>query len=149
MSDATGASNSAGDSWEHFSHDADMGVHGMGASMAAAFEQAALALTAVVTDPEDVRSAAMVDVRCEEADPELLFVDWLNTVIYEMATREMLFGRFHVEVENGVLTASLHGESVDRSRHEPAVEVKGATLTELEVHQDAAGVWHAHCVVDV
>ena len=33
--------------WEHFEHDADIGVRGIGASKADAFEQAALALTAV------------------------------------------------------------------------------------------------------
>ncbi len=149
MSDPIGASDSAAGSWEHFSHDADMGVHGKGPSMSAAFEQAALALTAVVTDPGIVHASATVNVCCEESDPEMLFVDWLNIVIYEMATRDMLFGRFQVEVENGVLSASLHGETIDRSRHEPAVEVKGATLTELDVHQDSAGVWHAQCVLDV
>jgi SHS2 domain-containing protein len=37
--------------WEHYEHDADIGVRGYGATRAQAFEQAALALTAVVTDP--------------------------------------------------------------------------------------------------
>ncbi len=35
--------------WEHFPHDADVGVRGFGASAAEAFGQAAQALTAVVT----------------------------------------------------------------------------------------------------
>ena len=35
--------------WEHFPHDADVGVRGWGATAAEAFEQAAQALTAVVT----------------------------------------------------------------------------------------------------
>ena len=35
--------------WEHFPHDADVGVRGFGVTAAEAFEQAALALTAVVT----------------------------------------------------------------------------------------------------
>ena len=38
-------------SWEHFPHEADIGVRGRGMSAATAFEQAALALTAVITDP--------------------------------------------------------------------------------------------------
>ena len=37
--------------WEHFPHDADIGVRGFGPTVVAAFEQAALALTAVITDP--------------------------------------------------------------------------------------------------
>jgi SHS2 domain-containing protein len=31
----------------------------------------------------------------------------------------------------------------------PAVEVKGATLTELKVSRNADGLWTAQCVVDV
>ncbi len=37
--------------WEHFEHGADIGVRGIGPTPASAFEQAALALTAVITDP--------------------------------------------------------------------------------------------------
>ena len=41
------------------------------------------------------------------------------------------------------------GEPIDRVRHEPAVEVKGATLTELRVWREPTGRWCAQCVVDV
>lgn len=37
--------------WEHFPHEADMGVRGIGSTKAQAFEQAALALTHVIVDP--------------------------------------------------------------------------------------------------
>ena len=37
--------------WEHFTHDADMGVRGYGETKSQAFEQVALALTAVITGP--------------------------------------------------------------------------------------------------
>ena len=37
--------------WEHFSHDADIGVAGIGASKEEAFAQAAVALSAVITEP--------------------------------------------------------------------------------------------------
>jgi len=133
--------------WEHFPHDADVGVRGFGATPAAAFEQAALALTAVVTQAE-VRSLAAVEVKCEAPDLELLLVDWLNTIIYEMAVRNMLFGRFAVAIEGGRLQATMWGEPVDVVRHAPACEPKGATYTALRVTQDQ-GLWSAGCVVDV
>lgn len=41
------------------------------------------------------------------------------------------------------------GEALDRSRHPPAVKIKGATYTELRVWQETDGTWHARCVVDV
>lgn len=68
---------------------------------------------------------------------------------YEMATRRMLFGRFAVHLTGSHLTAEAWGEPVEVARHQPAVEVKGATYTELRVRREADGCWTARCVVDV
>lgn len=135
--------------WEHFSHQADIGVRGLGTSMAEAFEQTALALTAVVTDLALVNPTQTVAVECDNPDRELLLVDWLNAIVYEMAIRSMLFCHYEIHLEGTHLTATLHGEAVDVKRHQPAVEVKGATYTELKVEQRADGLWLAQCVVDV
>ena len=61
----------------------------------------------------------------------------------------MLFGKFRVRIHDRQLQGTAWGEPVDIERHHPAVEVKGATMTELSVRQDATGAWHARCVVDV
>jgi tRNA nucleotidyltransferase (CCA-adding enzyme) len=135
--------------WEHFPHGADIGVRGIGATRGEAFEQAALALTAVVTDPAQVAADTAVEIRCEAPDDELLLADWLNALIYEMATRDMLFGRFAVMLDDHALAAKVRGERVDRPRHRPAVEVKGATYTALSVARRDDGAWVAQCVVDV
>lgn len=134
--------------WEHFPHDADVGVRGFGATPAQAFEQAALALTAVVTRAQ-VEPVSPVEVKCDAPDVELLFVDWLNAIIYEMAVRNMLFSRFDVRIEGTELTATLWGEPVDVARHAPACEPKGATYTALRVAREDDGTWSAACVVDV
>lgn len=134
--------------WEHFPHDADVGLRGWGATAAEAFEQAAYALTAVVTGAE-VNPKVAVQLTCEAPDLELLFVEWLNAVIYEMAVRNMLFGRFSVRIENGRLEGTLWGEPVDVERHAPACEPKGATYTALKVASDTDGRWSAACIVDV
>ena len=139
----------AADHWSHFAHGADIGVCGAGATKAAAFEQTALAMTAVVTDPARVEPRTVVDVSCEAPDDGLLLADWLNALVYEMATRRMLFGRFQVKISGGRLRGRAWGEPVDVAKHQPAVEVKGATLTELSVKQEGSGHWIARCVVDV
>jgi tRNA nucleotidyltransferase (CCA-adding enzyme) len=141
------ASHSAS-SWAHFSHDADIGVVGVGPTKAEAFRQAALALTAVVTDPSAVEPRQPVPVFCQAENDELLLVEWLNALVYEMAVRSMLFADFAVEIDAGNLRATAYGEPVDLDRHEPAVEIKGATLTALQVTEGADG-WRAQCVVDV
>jgi len=134
--------------WEHFPHEADMGVRGVGATKAQAFEQAALALTAVVTDPQSIEPRQPIEVECEAPDDELLLADWLNSLIFEMSARKMLFSRFSVRLDGAHLHGQAWGESVDPSRHHPVVEIKGATYTSLRVAQEN-GAWVAQTVVDV
>jgi tRNA nucleotidyltransferase (CCA-adding enzyme) len=136
------------DHWEHFEHGADIGVRGFGLTKAAAFEQAALALVAVIADPHRVAVRDTVSISCEAADDELLLAAWLNAVVYEIAVRRMLFGRFHVDLQDGRLEATASGEPISVERHEPAVEVKGATYTTLRVARTDDG-WLAQTVVDV
>lgn len=135
--------------WELFPHVADMGVRGFGHSLEEAFGQAALALTAIVCEPSRVGNGQSVEIRCEAPDPELLLVDWLNALVYEMATRNLLFSRFDIRIDGTRLVAVAHGEPLDRERHQPAVEVKGATFTALSVRREPDGRWIAQCVVDV
>ena len=136
--------------WEHFSHQADIGVRGFGSTMAEAFEQAALAMTAVITPPEEVRCLRRVSVHCQAPDAEILFADWLNALIFQMADHSLLFGRFAVSIRDEVLTGEAWGEPVDRARHRPAVEIKGATFTELKVGRRPDGrAWFAQAVLDV
>lgn len=140
--------SSAGVGWEIFPHDADTGVLGRGRTIEEAFEQAALALTAVVTTAR-VETVERVVVECERKNLELLFVDWLDAVIYEMSVRKMLFGLYSVKIEDERLTGTLWGEPVDVQRHAPACEPKGTTLTALSVKQEPSGLWSARCVIDV
>jgi SHS2 domain-containing protein len=135
--------------WEHFPHGADIGVRGIGTTREEAFEQAAVALVAVITDPALVAAKHEIVVECEATNSEVLLVDWLNALVYEMAVRGMIFGLFVVQLEGIRLHGTAWGEEVDVARHEPAVEVKGATYTSLFVGQNPDGSWVAQCVVDV
>jgi len=135
--------------WEHFEHGADIGVRGFGASKAEAFEQAALAMTAVVTDPAGVDSREAVAIRCEAPDDELLLAEFLNVLVYEMSARKMVFGQVSIRIDGASLSGEAWGERVDVARHHPAVEIKGATYTALRVAEEEDGRWVAQTVVDV
>jgi tRNA nucleotidyltransferase (CCA-adding enzyme) len=135
--------------WEHFEHDADIGLKAVATTRAALFEAMGEALTAVVTDPAGVQHTDTVDIRCSAPDDAILLVDWINALVYEMAARGMLFGAWHVELDGCDLKARAGGEPIDRERHRPVVEVKGATFTALGVERWSDGEWHGQCVVDV
>ncbi len=135
--------------WEHFDHEADIGIRGVGFEKAQAFEQAAIALTAVITEPEKVEAIHEVEIACQADNNEQLFIDWMSSLIYEMSIRGMLFSKFKVSIEADRLRARVWGQQVDVEIHQPAVEIKGATYTALSVACDKNGRWVAQCVVDV
>ncbi len=134
---------------ELFAHGADIGVRGIGPTRERAFEQAAMALTMAVTDPALIATKDAIDVTCEAPDDDLLLLDWLNALIYEMSVRHLVFSRFAVSIAGRRLQGRAWGEPVDKARHRPATEPKGATFTELRAEMGANGVWVAQCVVDV
>lgn len=134
--------------WEHFPHGADIGVRGIGQNIQEAFEMGACALTSLVAEAKEVKKVETVDIRCQAPNVEILFFDWINALIYEMATRNMVFGSFDVHIQNNKLSAKVSGEGIDINKHTSTVEPKGATMTELKVaHQ--GDHWIAQCIVDV
>ena len=135
--------------WEHYPHTADMGIRGFGVTREEAFAQAAMAMIAVSVNMETIKPEQQVEIFCEADDDELLFIAWLNSIIYEMATRKMLFSKFEVAANGKQLTGKAWGEKLDLNRHMPVVEIKGATYSDLKVQRDKDGTWIAQCIIDI
>jgi SHS2 domain-containing protein len=133
--------------FEIFSHTADIGVRGRGKTIEEAFIMAAMAMTSVVTEPESIDPNVTVEISCEAENLEFLLYDWLNSIIFEMSTRKMLFCEFDIVITDHSLSGMIRGEKVDPDKHDPTVEIKGATLTELKVKKN--GEWIAQCILDV
>lgn len=137
--------------WDHFVHGADIGVRGWGDTPREALENAALALTGVITDPSKIRSTTKILItdHLSSDDKDLLLYDWLNAIVFRMATEKFVFGKYQIEEQGGAFRGCGWGEPIDEVRHDPAVEVKGATMTGLSLAQKENGLWVAECVVDV
>src|SRR4030042_5075274 len=103
--------------WEHFAHQADIGIKATAESLSEAFQDAAVGLTAIIAEPKKIECADEVEINLVSDNTEMLFYDWLNAVIYEIATRHMLFGRFEVEIDDLKLSAKMWGEKIDFQKH--------------------------------
>jgi len=135
------------DGHEYFDHDADIGIVGRGASVERAFEAAARAMFAIQTDLAAVRANERIAIAFEESDTELALATWLNALLAAARERGLALCEFGLERDGERWSGWARG---DRWREEyvRGTEVKGATLTMLDVKQDSEG-WQARCVVDV
>ncbi len=134
--------------YETFEHEADIGIRGFGKSVEEAFSNAAAALYSVMVRVDAVEPREKKEVTAEAADRELLFVEWLNALLALSDIERMVFSKFEVTITGTSLTGTAWGEKLDRVRHEPRVEVKGATYHMLRVVKEHE-VFLAQCVVDV
>lgn len=134
--------------YETFEHEADIGVRGFGGSVEEAFAGAAAALYSVMVDLPRVEPRNERHVNVEAGDREQLLVEWLNALLAVSDIDRMVFSRFEVRILGERLEGSAWGEPLDRKKHRPNVEVKGATYHMLSVHERDGEVV-AQCVVDV
>ncbi len=134
--------------YETFEHQADIGIRGFGASLEEAFENSARALYSVMVKIDAVRALEARTVTVSAPDYELLLVEWLNALLSLSDIERMVFSKFEVKINGAVLSGSAWGEKLDPGRHEPNVEVKGATYHLLQVTKNN-GQYMVQCVVDV
>jgi len=132
---------------DYFEHDADIGVVGRGATVEEAFEAAAAATFGIMANLSAVRPERSVTLDFEEADVEIALVRWLNLLLGLSHEQGLVFCHFWIERDGVRWRGGASGEPWRRDL-ERGVEVKGATLTMLEVKQGPDG-WRARCVVDV
>jgi SHS2 domain-containing protein len=135
--------------YEHFEVEADVGVRGWGPSRAAAFEQVALGVFALIVPPDEVEAGDIREVRAQGETPEALLVNWINECLYVHEIEGFVVCRVEVPVLEGErLHAVLHGEQLDPARHRLGTVVKAAALHGVRV--SASGDRHeARLVVDV
>lgn len=135
--------------WEHFDVEADVGVRAWGPTRAAAFEQAALGMFALVVAPDEVTPAESREVRAQGDTPADLLVNWLNECLYVHEIEGFAIQSAEVtRLEAAMVHGLLRGEELDRSRHRVGTMVKAVTHHRVGVTQ--AGDRHeVSVVVDV
>jgi len=132
----------------YFEHGADIGIIGRGATVEAAFEDAARAMFAIMVDVDAVQPDAPIDVAFEEDDVEIALVRWLNALLGAAREHGLVLTAFALERSGDRWRGSASGERW-RDTLLRGTEVKGATLTALSVRPLDSGGWEARCIVDV
>jgi len=135
--------------YRQLSHTADLGLRIRGGSLEELFENAAAALSSVLTDRRTIRGRETRDLELESPDREALLIDWLNRLLYLFDTEGFLGREFRVVFPSPErLQAQARGEIFDPYRHPEKTAVKAATYHHLEIRRMDEG-WQATVILDL
>jgi tRNA nucleotidyltransferase (CCA-adding enzyme) len=135
-----------------FDHTADIGLVVSAPTVSALFEEAAVALTAVLSGSAPVDPSERVSVSLTACSVEQLLVDWLVELLGRFDIELWLTGSGQLLVEqrgdSWHLGGVIAGASLDPRGQTAALPVKGITYHRLSVRQTTDG-WWATIVLDV
>ena len=134
---------------EFLEHTADAGILVQAADLKELFARAAWGMFSLVTDVAAIRLVERSRIRIEARDRLALMVNWLSELNYRHVTEHRLFGKFViVEICEKWLSAEVHGERFDPSRHKVFTEIKAVTFHDLRLQRDDQG-WKAQIIFDL
>jgi SHS2 domain-containing protein len=121
--------------YEFIDHTADVGAKAYGKTLSEAFENAAKAMFAIITDGSEIESVGQYNIELEAPDFEQLLVDWLSDLLFLNSAKNLVFGFFKVEIneKEKKLSAKVFGEKFNISKHKIGAEIKAVTYHMLEV----------------
>jgi len=138
--------------YELLEHEADVGVKGVGATPEEAFAEGAKAMFDVMLDVSKVEPIVSLPIECSAPSMDLLFVEWLNSLLAPIDIQQIVFSKFDVKIEQSeagcTLTGTAWGETLDTEKHLAEKEVKAATLHGLK-YEEKDGEYSVQCVLDV
>ena len=126
-------------------HTADAYVEAYGVNLEKAFENAAVAMTNVMTELEKVEAKIQKSFVLEAKDEYALLYNWLEELLLEFELGSKLYSRFEItKIErtlNGFkLCAKAWGEKYNRKKHLSKVGIKAATYHRMEIVKDPNSV---------
>jgi len=117
-------------------HTADIGIEAFGRDLNELFANAAYGMFSILCDIERVRAEKTFQVKVSSQTPEELLRSWLDELLYEENTREILFCKFEVKISDRYsLSGRAFGEKINLERHRLKTEIKAVTYHQLEVQK--------------
>jgi len=138
--------------YRFLSHTADVAFEATAATLDELFAEALAAFTDTLTDPEGVKERLSRTFELRAPALDLLFVVWLEELLYAFEIDGHLFRRAETRIEQEAqgyrLTAEAWGEVRDEERHGLKVLIKAVTYHGLEVTETPEG-WRGRVIFDI
>ncbi|MEW6015284.1 MAG: archease [Candidatus Zixiibacteriota bacterium] len=130
---------------------ADIGLVSSGSSPTEMLIDAALGLTALMVEPDDLRGDRSFEIDIAGDDPESLFYRWLSEIIFLKDAENFLLKNCAIKCEDTPtwkVTGRLYGDNIDPSRQRLKIDIKAVTLYKLSVAR-IGDIWRGEVVLDL
>jgi SHS2 domain-containing protein len=130
-------------------HTADLRIEVTGATREALFENCALAVADLLTDPERIKAASSKTLMIAGLDPVDLLINFLREVLYLFNGEGFLIKAVRIlDLSDTRLQADLTGDTFDPVRHALRTEIKAVTYHQACIQQNK-NKWIARVLFDV
>ncbi|MBI5195104.1 MAG: archease [Nitrospirae bacterium] len=126
----------------------DVGLRVFGNTLNELFENAALGMSGLITDTEQIRETEKKQIAVEADNYESLFVRWLNELVFLFDTHGFIGKQFSVSLNGNAVEAEVSGGYFDPEIHEQRLLIKAATYHRLFLKKNDSG-WLAEVIFDI
>ena len=130
---------------------ADIGLIASGESLAEMLTEAALGLTSVMVELEDLAGTRSIEVEISGQDETELLYRWLSEIIYLKDAENFLLKHCRIEISEKTpltLHGRLTGDNITPSRQRLKTDVKAVTFYKLQVKREN-NLWLGEAVLDL
>jgi SHS2 domain-containing protein len=134
---------------EHTSGDIKLTVSGN--SLRELFSDAAIGITAIMTEVDTLSSDRKINVALDSDSLEHFLMDWMGEIIYLKDAERFLPVRVEFEDFNDTtfsMKAVLYGDTLDASRHPVKADIKAVTYYEFSLKK-IGRQWIGEAVLDL
>lgn len=132
--------------YKFLEHTADLKFRAYGKTLEKVFENAALAISEILSRGDRVESAVIKDIEIKADDNESMLYDFIDELIYLLDAERFIVSKAKIKIKDGKLNGKIYGD--DALKYPNLDSIKAATYAEMYVKKKKDG-WEAQIVVDV
>lgn len=126
--------------YEQFPHTSDIGIRVFGRDLKELFQNADFAMFDTMADLEGLKGGSEDKFSLKGKDYEDLLVLWLDELLYNSCTKDVLYFRFEIdELTENTIKASAFGRPAGVNRNRLKKEIKAATYSGLHIDKTDSG----------
>lgn len=135
--------------YEIVEHTADIGIKVYGKTLGELFVNSARGLFDIIADLDGIKISTSIKIKLEADNPEELLVAWLDELIYNFYTKNIIFSEFKInKITDKSVEAEASGRHIGSKKSRLKTEVKAATYHGLKIEEDKK-IYRVQIIFDV